>query len=58
MEKEKTSVRTAAEKEKKTLKKMYTHSPGSSCEYFSFLQEDFFGIFVLVHNDGSVGAHL
>lgn len=55
MENEKTSVMTA-EKEKKTLEKIFTHSSGSSCKYFPFLQENFFGVFVVIHNDGSLGA--
>lgn len=35
----------------------YTHSSGSSCKCLPFLQQDLFGMCVLVDNDDAVGAH-
>lgn len=48
---------TTAAAEKKTTKMRHTHSSGSSCKYLSLLQQDFFGMCVLVDNDDTVGAH-
>lgn len=40
-----------------TVKTKYTHSSRSPCKYLSLLQQDFFGVCVLVDNDDTVGAH-
>lgn len=37
--------------------KRCTHSSGSSCKYLSLLQQDLFGVCMLVDNDNVVGAH-
>ncbi len=39
------------------MRRSYTHSSGSACKYLPFLQQDLFGMCVLVDDDDAVGAH-
>lgn len=41
----------------KTLKRRCAHSSRSPCEHLSLLQQDLFGVSVLVDDDDGVGAH-